>query len=367
MLEENYSKIWPEGLALRSRFVNGISSWDELFQNIKKFFIEKGYRHSISSEIYLSKALKEMWRSRLWRDDREDIIPQPLYHIEFDGSSEFKPFGYPNWNSGTLYYLDFIIKLDKALGGAHFIKCFCASLDNDYQIFQMAYPLIASSKYMSYDLSLINFILKFNFKGFPFLNKLISENPYYAENCWDSLNKEDAFTIAGLTASNGNYDSISQYVSLKEFKGLSDSISKRDIKLCLLIEENHRDYGEDYEEFDGDESKVFKPIEALFHLECGNLIEFDSFIFDNKNKSDDLTSQLNTLMEYIFLYRNNFYKQLMTCADRFFVHFDNENGEEKVIVGSEYLEAYGKWELIYGELILKSDNLFGEFKHPSAC
>lgn len=362
MSNEYYSKIWPEGLALRSKFVDGISSWEELFSNIKSYFIEKEYGHSISSEIYLSIVLKEMWRSRLMYADRENIIPKPLYSIEFDGSSDLKPFGYPKWNSGTLPFFDFINNLGKALGGSHFMKCFIASLDNEYQAFQVAFPLIASSKYMSYDPSLINYILRFNATGFPYLSKIISDNPYYAENCWYSLNKEDAFTIAGLTSGAGGYDSISQFISKEEFDGLSNSILKEPLKLRLIIEDNPRDYGKDYEEIDGDEVRVFKTIDALLNLECGNSIEFDSFILNDQCERKDIISQVDSLKEYIALYRNNFYKRLWSYADQFLIKLVDENDEMLEMSGGEYIETYGKWELTYGKVVLKSDHLFGEFK-----
>lgn len=361
MSNEDYSKIWPKGLALRSKLVDGIGSWDELYANIKSHFIEKEYKHSISSEMYLSRTLKEMWRSRLGHDDRVDITPKPVYSIEFDGSSDLKPFGYPKWNSGTLPFFDFIYNLDKAMGGSHFMKCFIASLDNDYQVFQVAYPLIASSKYMSYDLGLIKFILKLNAKGFPYLNKIISENPYYAENCWDSLNREDAFTIAGLTSGAGGYDTISEFISREEFDSLSDSISKVPVELRLVIEENHQDYEEDYEEIEGDEVRVFRPIGALLHMECGNSIQFDSFRF-HKSVDNNSISQVNSLKEYIALYRNNFYKQLWYHADYFLLSFRDEDDKERTMSGGQYLETYGKWELTYGEVILRSDHLFGDFK-----
>lgn len=360
MSNEDYSKIWPEGLALRSKFVDGISSWDELFANIKSYFIEKEYNHSISSEIYLSKALKEMWLSRLGYVDRVNISPKPIYSMEFDGSSDLKPFGYPKWNSGTLPFFDFIYNLDKAMGGSHFMKCFIASLDNDYQAFQVAYPLIASSKYMSYDLGLIKFILKFNAIGFPYLNKIISENPYYTENCWDSLNRRDAFTIAGLTSGAGGYDAISEFISREEFDSLSNTILKEQIKLRLIIEDNPRDFGKDYEEIDGDEVRVFKPINELLNLECGDSIEFDSFRNINHSESNDIKLELNFLKEYIALYRNNFYNKLWPLADQFLIKLISDNDETEVISGGEYLDIYGKWELTYGEMVLRSDKLFDE-------
>lgn len=192
------------------------------------------------------------------------------------------------------------------------------------------------------------------------LIEFISENPYYAENCWDSLNKEDSFTRAGLTA--GGYDSISEFISVKEFESLSNGISKKDIKLYLIIEENHTDYGQDYEEIDGDEVRIFKPIDALLNLECGNSIEFDSFILDNQNKNDELINQIDCFMEYIAMYRNNFYKPLWSYADQFLFSFVNENNETEFLSGGEYLDTHGKWELTYGEVVLKSDHLLSDLK-----
>lgn len=145
------------------------------------------------------------------------------------------------------------------------------------------------------------------------------------------MNKEDSFAIPSLTAR--GYDSISEFISVKEFESLSNGISKKDIKLCLIIEENPRDYGQIYEEIDGDEVRIFKPIDASLNLECGNSIGFDSFILDNQNKNNELTNQIDSLMEYIAMYRNNFYKQLWSYADQFLFRLVNENNETEVLSG----------------------------------
>jgi len=100
----------------------------------------------------------------------------------------------------------------------------------------------------------------------------------------------------------------------------------------------------------------------LLNLECGNSIEFDSFILNDQCERKDIISQVDSLKEYIALYRNNFYKRLWSYADQFLIKLVDENDEMLEMSGGEYIETYGKWELTYGKVVLKSDHLFGEFK-----
>lgn len=322
---------WKKGHAIFKEIWKDVESWNDIYENLDKYFKEHINKPSKVSENKIASIIYEIWlyTSSVNLETEYDYDElKPLMEISFNGNKDSGlPFGY--FLNRPKDELNFIKNLYKIFGEKYLWRAFLSNLETPVQFVQVTDSLAIDGEYNHIDSETAEYIVNYDGNGSPHINR-------YVLGGWDWYDKikhvvkQNPAIIGSLYDADQGVEMTSRFIDEDEIEQLKSLVVPIYYKIKLKL--------------DAEDLKQNSALDTLlFDLPSGNEISLKMWVF--KNREYTYLDFLENLLDdkgWIEIIKNTFASKLMNEADDYMfttIFDDNE------ISGSDYLKNYAKWEI----------------------